>query len=102
MEVEDDAAGAVGLQHRFNSQLPYADRIPAENERLLADVKDALAKFATNGDFKLLLKACSGQFRSAISCWYTHVWQQVDVAAIIRRSCVDCVLLVIRSNTILI
>lgn len=65
MEVEDDAAGAIGVQqHRFNAQLPYADSIPAENKRLLAEVKDALAKFTADGDFKLLLQACSGQFRS--------------------------------------
>lgn len=63
MEVEDNA-GAVDQQHRFNAQLPYKDRIPAENERLLAEVKDALAKFAAEGDFRLLLQACSGQFRS--------------------------------------
>ena len=64
----EDNAGAVDRQHLLisplSSSLPYKDRIPAENERLLAEVKDALAKFAAEGDFRLLLQACSGQFRS--------------------------------------
>lgn len=60
MEVEDDAR-AVGM-HRLNAQLPYytADTIPAENERLVGEVKDSLAQFTADGDFKLLLRACSG------------------------------------------
>eukprot|EP00903_Cladosiphon_okamuranus_P009771 g9290.t1 len=62
MEVVDDAVGAMGAQqqHRFNRQLPYTDSIPAENKRILVEVKDALAKFTADGDFKLLLQACSG------------------------------------------
>eukprot|EP00752_Nemacystus_decipiens_P011025 g9797.t1 len=60
MEVEDNVGPVALQQHRFNAQLPYKDKIPAENERLLAEVKDALAKFTADGDFKLLLQACSG------------------------------------------
>ena len=58
--MEEDGAEAAGSLHRLNAQLPYADRIPAESERLLAEVKDALDRFASQNDVKLLLQACSG------------------------------------------
>lgn len=61
MEVGQDAEAGY-LQHRFNVQLPYKDRIPAESERLLAQVKEALAKFTEDtNDSSHLLRACSGQ-----------------------------------------
>lgn len=63
MEVEDGAEAVSGL-HRLNAQLPYADSIPVENERLLAEVKDALDRFTAQSDFKLLLQACSGMSSS--------------------------------------
>lgn len=58
MEVEEHAGH--GTEHRYNAQLPYKERIPAERERLLGEIKDSLAKFTVDGDFKLLLQACSG------------------------------------------
>lgn len=60
MQVRQDAEAGDGLQHRFNVQLPYKDRIPVENERLLAEVKEALASFTADADVRHLLRACSG------------------------------------------
>ncbi len=77
----DDGAEAVGGLHRLNAQLPYADSIPAENERLLAEVKDALDRFTAQSDFKLLLQACSGMSK-AHACCPARAW---DVCV-----CVTC------------
>ena len=50
-----------GPPHRFNNQLPYSDRIPEENKRLLGDITGALGAFnAKKDDIQLLLRACSG------------------------------------------
>ncbi|CAM9110826.1 unnamed protein product [Ectocarpus sp. 4 AP-2014] len=59
MEVAD----GDGVVHRFNAELPYKERLPAENKHLLSEVKAALASFAVHGDVRRILQACSGLTR---------------------------------------
>lgn len=53
-------ADGDGVVHRFNAELPYKERLPAENEHLLSEVKEALASFVVHGDVRRVLQACSG------------------------------------------
>lgn len=67
MEVDsDEPGGSVAKQqcpqHRVNDLLPsYKERIPAEGERLLADIMITLKTFAAERDDTVkVLRACSG------------------------------------------
>lgn len=62
MDVNDEKwSPGKGPPHRFNFQLPYSDRIPEENERLLADITGDLRSFDVGkGDNHKVLRACSG------------------------------------------
>lgn len=59
-DAEQAGDGLQQQQHRFNVQLPYKDRIPSENELLLSEIKEALAKFTDDADDRHLFRACSG------------------------------------------
>lgn len=60
MDIRPSPATAA-LQHRFNAQLPYQDRIPTEAERLLFDVTSTLTSFdAQRDDIMKVLRGCSG------------------------------------------
>lgn len=62
MEVADGDSNV----HRFNAELPYKERLPAENERLLSEVKEALASFPVHGDVRRVFQACSGAYALAV------------------------------------
>lgn len=65
MEIVDGSTdsgddSAPGMMHRFNSQLPYKERIPIENGRLLRDAVKSLRSFdAERGDHAQVLRGCS-------------------------------------------
>lgn len=86
MEVTKEASGPKDqdpalLVHRFNAQLPYRERIPGENDRLLADVSGALASFDPERDDALqVLQACSGLARMRELKYSINGASRLDIA----------------------